>query len=116
MASRLLTQIKHKHVLVGYEAVTREHNGVLPRHHKRGRSAAPGSSLAKARHAAHRAFDPIWEDGEMTRSAAYSWLARQLNLRPRDCHMILFDEATCARVIGICNAHRFKRKLGLDLV
>lgn len=35
----------------------------------------------------------------MTRSNAYSELARRLNLTKAECHMVLFDVATCRRVV-----------------
>lgn len=65
----------------------------------RGVKAEPGSELARARQAAHRAFDPLWQSGKMTRSNAYTDLARRLNLTKAECHMVLFDVATCRRVV-----------------
>ena len=65
----------------------------------RGVKAEPGSELARARQAAHRAFDPLWQSGKMTRSNAYTELARRLNLTKAECHMVLFDVATCRRVV-----------------
>lgn len=65
----------------------------------RGVKAEPGSELARARQAAHRAFDPLWQSGKMTRSNAYTELARRLNLTKAECHVVLFDVATCRRVV-----------------
>lgn len=64
--------------------------------------SAPGSALAKARVKAHRAFDPIWQSGAMSRSDAYRWLAAQLGIPFNDCHMVKMDEATCGRVVEVC--------------
>lgn len=66
-------------------------------------AAPPGSPLAKARIAAHAAFDPLWKHGPLSRRAAYDWLAIKLRLHRDDTHMVLFDEATCQRVVWICN-------------
>jgi hypothetical protein len=52
--------------------------------------------------AAHAAFDPIWQSEEMTRSEAYTWLAGALELSPDDCHVGMFDVATCERVVTVC--------------
>lgn len=69
--------------------------------------APPGSPLAAARMAAHAAFDPMWRSGEMSRSAAYRWLAQQLNLSKEECHMLQFDIETCRRVKQLCDARDF---------
>ena len=74
------------------------------------RSPAPaGSPLAKARIAAHAAFDELWRDDAfgMDRSDAYQWLADQLGIPKRDCHMLYFDEAMCRRVEVVCMQRRF---------
>lgn len=41
----------------------------------------------KLRARAHEAFDPLWRSGLMTRTAAYNWLAHELNIEPQDCHI-----------------------------
>lgn len=69
--------------------------------------AEPGSPLAKARMAAHDAFDALWKSGQMSRSEAYRWLAEQLGVSREDCHMVLFDEATCARVRDLADRQFF---------
>jgi zinc-finger-containing domain len=66
--------------------------------------AAPGSELARARVAAHAAFDPLWKSGTMSRRSAYDWLAIQLHLPVSACHMVLFDVAMCQRVVAVCAA------------
>ncbi len=71
------------------------------------RHAVPGSRLARARMAAHAAFDPIWQKGRVSRSAAYDWLARELGLTREECHMLNFDEAMCQRVVQVCMAREF---------
>lgn len=70
--------------------------------------APPGSKLAHMRQAAHRAFDPIWQSGDFTRSEAYTWLAAQLSIPKEKCHMVHFDEAMCQKVIDICLAEELE--------
>ncbi|MFN0191218.1 MAG: zinc-finger-containing protein [Aestuariivirga sp.] len=60
------------------------------------------STLTETRIAAHRAFDPIWEFGTMSREDAYTWLAKQLGIPRKNCHMLQMDEAMCAKVIEVC--------------
>jgi len=52
--------------------------------------------------AAHEAFDPIWREGFMSRHEAYTWLAQALNLTPNDCHMGMFDQEMCQKVVDAC--------------
>lgn len=52
----------------------------------------------RARMAAHDAFDPLWKSKTLRRTEAYKRLASKLNIRAEDCHIGLFDIATCLRV------------------
>lgn len=70
--------------------------------------SAPGSDLALARQNAHRAFDPLWQSGKMSRSAAYRWLSAKLHVPVEQCHMLLFDVAQCQRVVDLCVAMEFE--------
>lgn len=76
-------------------------HGGRRRRHSYGTPAPPGSDLAKARIAAHAAFDPLWQSGRMTRTKAYSELARRLGIPKHLAHMQMFDKATCERVIAL---------------
>lgn len=62
------------------------------------------AELRKWKHAAHVAFDPLWERGRFRgrRNSAYHWLARQMGLPPESTHIGMFDVAECKRVIQIC--------------
>jgi hypothetical protein len=71
-------------------------------------SAEPGSPLARARCMAHSAFDPMWQSGKMSRSEAYTWLARQLSIPKHRCHMLQFDIEMCNRVVEVCTANDFE--------
>lgn len=64
------------------------------------------SELRKAKQEAHAAFDPKWmlKDGKHRRKYAYAWLASQLRIDSKDCHIGMFDVETCRRVVEICRA------------
>lgn len=79
----------------------RRYSNNFPEREPRGAPAPPGSDLAKARIAAHAAFDPLWQSGRMTRTKAYSELARRLGIPKHLAHMQMFDKATCEHVIAL---------------
>ncbi len=67
---------------------------------------------------AHKAFDPLWEakmkrdgcsKGE-ARRAAYKWLAAQLGIDPKDCHIGMMDKDMCGRVWEVCQPFVSKKK------
>lgn len=66
--------------------------------------------LRRAKRAAHAAFDPLWKakmrrdrcSKKKARSAGYRWLAEQLEIPPKECHIGMFDISTCWRVVEIC--------------
>lgn len=62
----------------------------------------------QARIAAHAAFDTIWQNSTVkgARKRAYRWLAEQLGLSADDCHIGMFDQATCERVVEVCLEQR----------
>lgn len=66
------------------------------------------SELRAAKSAAHRAFDPKWQFGRMSRTQAYKWLAAQLNLTGAQCHIGMFDIETCQRVVALCSSDDFE--------
>lgn len=55
-----------------------------------------------ARRLAHRAFDPLWARGHMTRTAAYAWLATRMGLPTDRAHISQFTAEQCHRVVAIC--------------
>lgn len=59
--------------------------------------------LRQLRIKAHEAFDPMWLHGSMERSKAYAWLAMQMNLSTKECHIGKFNVEQCKRVIAICS-------------
>jgi hypothetical protein len=73
-----------------------------------GRPAGPETQ--KLRSAAHGVFDRLWllkaEREEISKGEArtkgYAWLAAQLGIEPRECHIGWMDAATASRVVEIC--------------
>jgi hypothetical protein len=90
--------------------IQRMQDGRMPvgRVRSKSKSAEPGSPLARARMMAHKAFDPKWESGKMSRNEAYHWLAKELKIPKEQCHMMLMDEATCLEVVRLCTVDSFE--------
>ncbi len=66
--------------------------------------------LREARTDAHRWFDAIWKQGEMTRAQAYAWLAKQLGLPCNRCHIGEFDIEQCRQVVAVCREWQIQRR------
>jgi len=64
--------------------------------------------LRFAKSLAHIAFDSIWKTGKRTRKESYIWLSGQLGIPEDSCHIGLFDEATCMKVVEVCFVDKFK--------
>lgn len=60
------------------------------------------AELRRAKLQAHGAFDFIWKSGLKTRGSAYKWLAKQPGIPKEECHIGMFDVATCRKVVEIC--------------
>jgi len=60
-----------------------------------------GRVIVAARVTAHCWFDRLWEveQAPMTRKEAYEWLAEQLGMAAKECHIGKFDVRQCERVI-----------------
>lgn len=73
-----------------------------------------GLETRRARNAAHAAFDPLWEKRQRlsglskskARGRGYKWLARELGIAAKDCHIAEMDAAMALRVVEICKAAR----------
>tara|TARA_R110000824_G_scaffold401790_1_gene616419 strand:- start:4675 stop:5064 length:390 start_codon:yes stop_codon:yes gene_type:complete len=72
---------------------------------------APCKAVTRqARMAAHAAFDPLWKakikrDGcskNKARGAGYKWLAGQMGIEPRKCHIGMMDKIQARLVVKIC--------------
>jgi len=55
--------------------------------------------LRERRVEAHNAFDILWKKGKLSRAAAYAFLASRLGISKEDCHIGLFDEKMCDKVL-----------------
>lgn len=69
------------------------------------------TELREARHAAHLAFDPVWQDGRLSRTAAYDWLARELEVPRHKCVIGMLMLEDCRRVGA---SLRFNLTLSVD--
>lgn len=58
--------------------------------------------LRAARVRAHAYFDQLWQSGQMKRKDAYAWLAEQLGIEVKKCHISWFDVQQCERVVEAC--------------
>lgn len=75
------------------------------------------AQLRAAKICAHAAFDPLWQakmrrDGcskTRARRAGYKWLAGQLGIDVKVCHIGFMDLDECQRVVEICNAIQSRR-------
>lgn len=55
-----------------------------------------------ARNVCKKVFEPIWRNGEMSRSKAYAWLAERMGIEVSACHFGLFDVDQCYQAAKIC--------------
>lgn len=58
-------------------------------------------NLRELKHNAHEAFDPIWKEGYLPRSAAYEVLSVAFGLSPEQTHIGMFNEDMCRIVIKL---------------
>lgn len=64
------------------------------------------AALFDARKRAHRAFDPIWMTGTMTRTEAYAWLMKVLRVKRKDRHIATLSLAQCEQLILECQRYK----------
>lgn len=81
--------------------------------HKNSDRHVPLGRLANAelrtwKQQAHSNFDPLWKSGEMSRRDAYTWLADQMKLDFKKCHIGMFNVEQCKRVVQIIAARAAK--------
>lgn len=60
--------------------------------------------LREARKAAKDVFNRLWNgpNAQMSRTQAYQWLAKQLNIDPKTCHIGWFEVDKCERTVELC--------------
>lgn len=56
------------------------------------------SALRRLRMKAHGSFDPFWKKQGWSRTEAYSWLAKALELPRSKCHIAMMDNKLCQQV------------------
>ena len=58
----------------------------------------------RARQEAHYYFDQLYNEAQIfhSRTEAYIWLSKTLNIPSDKCHMKFFNEKTCKEVVKIC--------------
>jgi len=60
------------------------------------------AQLRAAKKGAHRVFDKLWKRKGGNRKKAYAWLAKQLDIPGKECHIGEMDVDLCMRVIEVC--------------
>lgn len=76
------------------------------------------AELRKAKQEAHAIFDPMWQakmrrdrcSKSKARRAGYHWLADQMGIPFKRCHIGYMNLDECKRVVEICNAVRSKKE------
>lgn len=64
-------------------------------------------AMRHARSLAKDHFNPLWQQGSMTRSEAYAWLADALGIADvEQCHIGWFDVAQCSAVVAAVKARQ----------
>ena len=57
--------------------------------------------LRRMKRWAHDVFDPLWKEKGVKRGEAYLRLARSLGIPMEECHIGMFSEQMCMRVVEI---------------
>lgn len=70
----------------------------------------------EAKMKAHKTFDPIWQTGKMLRSDAYQWLADQMGIKKKECHIGQFSIADCARVVEIVHNYLNPKPTSMSII
>lgn len=92
------------------------HCGTHPNLTPLGTPAGPETS--RARSAAHAVFDPLWRrrmeisgiSQKAAQGRAYKWLAEQMGMDRKDCHIGMMTAEQARRVVEICRSIGDKRK------
>lgn len=59
----------------------------------------------KARMGAHEAFDQLWKNKHMSRSAAYQWMQKAMEMSENEAHIGRFTESQCAKLKILVEKH-----------
>jgi hypothetical protein len=63
------------------------------------------AELRLAKRGVHDLFDPIWKSGKMTRSEAYSLLAKLMGIPKHKAHVGMFSLEECQKAVGALKEH-----------
>ncbi len=80
---------------------------------KKSKGSLANAELREVRKQTHALFDPVWRNKLLSRSDAYSWLAKLLNIPKSECHIGMFNVEMCQSAITVIKAERPKLELKL---
>jgi hypothetical protein len=66
--------------------------------------------LRIAKMQAHSVFDPLWKEGQMTRTQAYKWLSEKMKIPVNETHIGLFDIGQCLQVEQIVKDENARKR------
>jgi hypothetical protein len=65
-----------------------------------------GAELRQLRSQVHKLFDPLWRNGHFKkRGKAYLWLATEMGIATKDCHVSYFNENQCHKAIAVLDSY-----------
>lgn len=66
-------------------------------------STPANDALCELRNRCHAAFDPIWKKPMrlVNRNDAYRWMQRRMGLSAEACHIGMFDEGQCRKLLRL---------------
>lgn len=67
------------------------------------------STLRRLRSLAHSTFDTLWKEHGIDRTVAYAMLAKGMDVPFDECHIAMFDNAQCRRVVDLVNSKEIFR-------
>lgn len=68
------------------------------------------SQTREARFLAHQEFDRLWRRGRMTRTEAYAWMAKTLNMSLDAAHIGMLDEKQCLALIAAVKDYQHTKR------
>lgn len=59
------------------------------------------TELRSLRRSVHRLIDPLWQERAYSRNVVYGFLAEKMDLPLLECHVAMFDDAACKKVLSM---------------
>jgi len=72
------------------------------------------SELHELKNRAHKAFDPLWQDGLMSRDEAYWWIQGRLSLPTEHAHISLLSAEELVWLIDAATCYYKEAKENID--